>query len=273
MVFPVPTSLSPSRVESFTSCPLQFRFASIERLPEPRSPHAVKGTLVHRALELLFDEPAAERTPAAAHAALARAVDELPDDPEYISLGLTADQHAAFVADAVTLVDAYFRIEDPRRIREIGLELRLEATVGDLSLRGIIDRLELDAEGELVVTDYKTGRSPMKNREQTRLGGVNFYAFLCHAVLGRRPAKVRLMYLRTGEVIEAVPTEQSVKFLTRRTEAVFQAVAKACDSGDFRPRPGGLCSFCGFQTWCPSFGGDPSLAAVEVPARLAALSA
>ena len=34
MVFPVPTSLSPSRVESFTNCPLQFRFASIERLPE-----------------------------------------------------------------------------------------------------------------------------------------------------------------------------------------------------------------------------------------------
>ena len=51
-------------------------------------------------------------------------------------------------------------MEDPTAVRDIGLELRLEAQVGALTLRGIIDRLELDAEGGLVVTDYKTGRAP-----------------------------------------------------------------------------------------------------------------
>ena len=132
-----------------------------------------------------------------------------------------------------------------------------------MSLRGIIDRLELDDDGELVVTDYKTGRPPFQNREQQKLGGVNFYAWLCHEVLGRRPAKVRLMYLRAGETIEAVPSEQSVKFLTRRTAAVFQAVEKACSTGDFRPRTSGLCNFCAFKPWCPAHGGDPERAAVE----------
>ena len=53
-VFEVPTSLSPSRVEQFTSCPLAFRFASIERLPERPSIHATRGSLVHRALELAY---------------------------------------------------------------------------------------------------------------------------------------------------------------------------------------------------------------------------
>ena len=61
MTFPVPTSLSPSRVDAFTSCPMAFRFASIEKLPEPPSPHATKGSLVHRALEVLFTLPAPER--------------------------------------------------------------------------------------------------------------------------------------------------------------------------------------------------------------------
>jgi hypothetical protein len=37
---------------------------------------------------------------------------------------------------------------------------------------------------------------------------------------------------------------------------------------DFRPRTGPLCNFCAFKTWCPAYGGDPGLAAVE--ARLAA---
>ena len=54
MSFPVPTSLSPSRVEAFTSCPMAFRFASIERLPEAPQAHLTKGSLVHRALELLW---------------------------------------------------------------------------------------------------------------------------------------------------------------------------------------------------------------------------
>ncbi len=54
MALRLPRTLSPSKVSSFTSCPLAFRFSQIERLPEPPSPPAVKGTLVHAALERLF---------------------------------------------------------------------------------------------------------------------------------------------------------------------------------------------------------------------------
>ena len=62
-----PRTLSPSKVSSFTDCPLAFRFSIIDRLPEPPSPHALKGTLVHAALEGLFwNHPAGERTRAAA---------------------------------------------------------------------------------------------------------------------------------------------------------------------------------------------------------------
>ena len=50
MVLPLPTSLSPSKVASFKDCALAFRFANIDRLPEPPSPAATKGSLVHRAL-------------------------------------------------------------------------------------------------------------------------------------------------------------------------------------------------------------------------------
>jgi putative RecB family exonuclease len=270
MGFPVPNSLSPSRVDAFTTCPLQFRFSSIEKLPEPPGAAATKGSMVHRALELLFCIPPADRTSAAAHRCLEDAVAEYLVDPEFLLLELDEVALAAFIADAGTLVDNYLTMEDPTNIHEIGLELRLEAPVGQISLRGIIDRLELDADGGLIVTDYKTGRPPMREREQGRLGGVNFYAFLCQAVLGRRPAKVRLMYLRTGETIESTPSEQSVSFLTKRTTAVWNAVERACSTGDFRPRPSGLCNHCAFQAYCPSFGGNPDLAAAELGAAMIA---
>ena len=129
-------------------------------------------------------------------------------------LGLDAARTAQFDRECRTLATNYLEMEDPTKIREIGLELKLEAPVGDLTLRGIIDRLELDDDGELVVTDYKTGRAPSPNWERKSLSGLNFYAFLCESVFGRRPAAIRLMYLSSKETITATPSEQSTKFLT-----------------------------------------------------------
>ena len=271
-MYEVPQSLSPSRVEAFTSCPMAFRFASIERISEPPSAHITKGSFVHRVLELLFAQPAAERTLGAARPAFEQTTAEYRVDPDFTQLHLSPDEEHKFLADAWTLVEAYFAMEDPTVVRDIGLELRLEANVGALALRGIIDRLELDEQGRLVVTDYKTGRSPAAKYEQSRLGGVHFYSFLCQQVLGQRPAAIRLMYLRSGDVITATPTEQSVKYLITRTTAVWKAVERACQSGDFQPRQGPLCNSCAYKPWCPAFGGDPQLAALEAPLRFGTLA-
>ena len=128
----VPTSLSPSRVESFLSCPLAFRFSSIEKLPDPPTVATTRGSLVHRALELLFPLPQAERTPAALDRSLDRAILEYRELPDYTLLALDADQAATFERDCRELCANYLKIEDPRTVREIGLELKLEAPVGDL---------------------------------------------------------------------------------------------------------------------------------------------
>ena len=63
-------ALSPSRAKDFKQCPLLFRFRVIDRLAEPPSPEALRGTLVHAVLERLFDAPALERTEATAQALL-----------------------------------------------------------------------------------------------------------------------------------------------------------------------------------------------------------
>jgi putative RecB family exonuclease len=62
-----PSALSPSRAADFMTCPLLYRFRVIDRIPEPPTPATARGTLVHAVLERLFDRPAAERTPMAAH--------------------------------------------------------------------------------------------------------------------------------------------------------------------------------------------------------------
>ena len=98
---------------------------------------------------------------------------------------------------------------------------------------------------------------------------MHFYAFLCESVFGRIPAAIRLMYLKSGEVITATPSEQSTRYMTTRTNAVWKAVATACERDDFRPRRSTLCNYCAYQRWCPEFGGDPALAGDEAPLVLA----
>lgn len=260
MSLPVPSTLSPSKVTTFTDCALAFRYSVIDGLPEPPSPWATKGTLVHRALELLHTLPPDERTVDAALACLDDAAVELRDHPEYVELGLSAEEAVEFHDDAATLVRNYFRLEDPRAVRTIGLELSLEADVDGVRLRGIIDRLELDADGELVVTDYKTGAAPPEQFERRRLSGVHIYSLLCEQLLGRRPRRIQLLYLRSPLAVIAEPTDRTTRGTRRTLGAVWKAVERACERDDFRPQPSRLCDYCAFRAYCPAVGGDPSAA-------------
>lgn len=157
----------------------------------------------------------------------------------------------------------YFGLEDPTSVHPIGIELKVEVDLDGLRLRGIIDRLELDEDGRLVVTDYKTGRVPSERHERSRLGGVQFYSYLCERLFGQRPARVQLLYLSEPMAIIAEPTEQSTRGLERKVQAIWKAVERACDQDDFRPKVSKLCDWCAFKAYCPSWGGD--LTALPTP--------
>jgi putative RecB family exonuclease len=265
---PVPQSLSPSSMGTFTSCPLSFRFSYIERLPEPPSAPASKGTLVHLALQHLLWRPPADRTVDHALADLGRAASELAAHPEFAELSLTDEEWATFHGDAEKLVRRYFEMEDPREVKVLGLELRVTAeTSTGVVIRGVIDRLELDEDGELVVTDYKTGSAPSEGWEQKSLAGVHIYSLLCERMFGRRPARVQLLYLSKPERIITCPSDQSLRGVEVKSGAVMKAVRIACARDDFRPRPSALCAFCSFREFCPEYGGRPDLARPTLLAR------
>lgn len=263
MPLPVPTALSPSKLSSFTTCALQFRFANIDRIPEPPTRATSRGTLVHAALEHLFTLPPEARVSTVADECVDAAFETYRTDPEWTDLALDASSEAEMLAEARELVANYFLLEDPSTVTPMGIELKLEVDVGGLKLRGIIDRLDL-VDGELVVTDYKTGRSPSDFSARARMQGVHVYSLMCERFFGRRPVRVQLLHLAEPVAVIAEPTQQSTSALERRLHAVWSAVESACEHEDFRPRPSPLCDWCAFQQWCPSFGGDPARAAIDV---------
>jgi len=264
MPLKLPRSLSPSKASSFTDCPLAFRLSIIDRLPEPPSAPAVKGTLVHSALEGLFwNHPVGERTKSAAADELAAAWSAIQEDHEFAALGLGDDEAASFLRDAEGLLANYFTLEDPNAVRAVAVELGLEIELGNMRLRGIIDRLDVNENGDFVVIDYKSGRAPSVRYEHARMAGVHIYALLCERILGRAPVEVRLLHLADPVAIVAVPTEQSIRGQRQRMTAVWQAIERACSREDFRPRPGPLCNYCNFQAFCPAYGGAPPVVAAS----------
>lgn len=245
---------------TFTKCALAFRFSAIDKIPEAPSEPATKGTLVHAALERLFALDAPDRTRANATVCLEQASDAIRSDPDFTGLGLAPDAEASFFAEASDLVDRYFELEDPTTIRPIGLELMVEAPREGYAQRGIIDRLELDADGGLVITDYKTGRPPTDRYEQASLEGVQFYAAMCEQLFGRLPSKIQLLYLQAPVAIIAEPTPASIKRIRTKADAIYATVERSCARDDFRPRPSRLCDWCSFKPYCPAHGGDPATA-------------
>lgn len=264
-VFPVPVSLSPSRVNSFTDCPLRFRFVSIQGLPDPPTIHTTKGTLVHKVLEYLYDLDAHERTIDAALHAHQRTRDEFSEHEDVMLLNLTVEQTEQMWRDTEALVRNYFTMEDPRMVSPEGLELWVEASMGDFTMRGIIDRLERGTDGSLIISDYKTGKAPWDNQVQDKMKPMMLYAWLCSQQLGETPTKLRLLYLKDGKTIETNPSPRDIEFHAKRTIAVHNAIATACTTGNFKANKTALCKSCNYQQWCPEFGGNPEAAATEAP--------
>ena len=233
-----------------------FQYQAIERLEQPPTVWTLKGTLVHSALEGLFAAAAPERTVDRAVEQL-RAVAATEDlEAAMAQLGLGDATRDEFVDDAEVLVRRYFDLEDPTTVDAVGVELRLETTLepgGGLEpvhLRGIIDRLDRDEHGDLVVVDYKTGRAPGPGRERSKMAGVETYALLCERVLGVRPVAVRLLYLRAPVVVEREIGAPTVGRQQRRAVEVWRAITKAHAAGSFRPSPGPLCGYCAFADRC-----------------------
>ncbi|MCM0674274.1 PD-(D/E)XK nuclease family protein [Micromonospora phytophila] len=257
----VRASLSPSRAAAFKTCPLLYRFRSIDRLPERPTVEQARGTLVHAVLERLFDLPVGGRTPAAAGDLVAPQWDRLlTEQPERAQLFTAGDGPAAaeFLRSAAALLEGYFAVEDPSRLEPAERESLISAVVDEeLLIRGYLDRLDVAPDGALRVVDYKTGGAPREAFEARALFQLKFYALVLWRTRGVVPRVLRLLYLKDAEVCDYAPDAEELLRFERTVVALWRAIEQATARQDFRPRPSRLCDWCSHQALCPSFGGTP----------------
>ena len=263
-----PASLSPSRANDFLTCPLMYRLRNIDRLPELPSPAAIRGSLVHRALEWLYTEPPSARTPATAQALLIRAWGELREhDPDAAGV-LASDSVSAFdptAPDQVTteilaattpLLEGYFALENPARLEPHAREMAVSAQLEDgLTIRGFVDRVDRTPDGDIRIVDYKTGRSPRAGFETKAMFQMRFYALTWWRMTREVPRLLMLLYLGDQQALTYAPAVDDLVATERKVIAIRDAISTSAATGTFAAKPSRLCDWCSYQALCPAKGG------------------
>ncbi len=247
-------TLSPSRAGDFKTCPQLYKFRSIDKIPEPTSIHQARGTAAHLALQKLFDHPSQERTPEQLYNLFRAVWTEIRSDEEFEGLFEDTESEREWGTESMALLANYFSIEDPAQIEPLDRELDLLESLDEMTIRGILDRIDRDDDGQLIITDYKTGRAPPERYALGSFFALKIYALLIRHRLGETPKEVRLLYLNGPTLYQLSVDDQQLDAMEGQLRALWSAIERAISENRFPARPGRLCDWCSYQEICPAFG-------------------
>ncbi len=246
-------TLSPSRASDFKTCPQLFKFRAIDRLPEPTTVYQARGTTAHLALERFYDLVPDEREPDRLFDLFREAWTEIRSTDEYKELFDTAEAETAWGIESMQLLANYFGIEDPKLIDPYDRELDMTEDLDGMIIRGILDRIDRDVDGRLIITDYKTGKAPPERYALPAFFALKIYALLIRRRTGETPKEVRLMYLNGPTLYRLEVDNSQLDGIDSQLRALWAAINRAMSSNNYPARPGRLCDWCSYQDICPAF--------------------
>lgn len=250
-------NLSPSRASQFKTCPKQFKFANIDKLKEPTNEVQAKGTTVHQALEDLFDLPKEERSIEKLHNLFRDAWTKVRGNDDHFDLFDSVEEERDWGIDGLKLLNNYMTMEDPTSFEPLEREKWVRGTIEDLNLRGILDRMDRNEKGELVIVDYKSGKAPMAQYKEPRFFALKLYALLIKEELGEMPAELKLIYLKNSTIHSLKVTKDSLNEVKEEVLEIWNEIKKSFKNNDFPATPNPLCDWCYFKPICPAFNEDP----------------
>ena len=243
---------TPSKLACFSDCPRRYRFQYLDRPTPPKGPawaHNSVGAAVHAALRSWWELPLERRTTGAARQLLYGV---------WSPVGFRDDEQSErWRARAAGWITDYVAELDPTD-EPVGTERQVSTTTETLAMTGRVDRIDQRGE-ELVIVDYKTGRSVCTDDEARGSPALAAYVLGVRRTLKRPCSRVELHHLPSGTVAAFEHTDRSLENHVRRAQDVAadivvatEAMAAGKDADEAFPAvPGQQCGWCDFRPSCP----------------------
>jgi len=249
-------NLSPSRASQFKTCPKQFKYANVDKILEPTNEVQAKGTTVHQALEDLFDLPSDERTTEKLHDLFREAWTKVRGNDEHHNLFSSIEEERDWGLEGLKLLNNYMTLEDPRSFEPIERERWVRGTIEDLNLRGILDRMDRNDNGELIIVDYKSGKAPLAKYKEPRFFALKLYALLIKEETGEMPVELKLIYLQNSTIHTLKIDNEILEQAKQEILEVWNNIKIAFQNNEFPPIKNALCDWCYYKPICPIYNPD-----------------
>lgn len=245
---------SHSRLSTFETCPLQYKFAYIHKIRrEEEGIEAFMGSRFHDAMEKLYVELRSRVMPIEE---LIRFYEE-KWDAEYHEKVVVVDTTKTaedFRDLGRRCIENYYRRHHPfDRGTVLGLEKKVGVDLlgdGRYRIIGYIDRLARTRDGAYEIHDYKTSGSLP---EQKHLDEDRQLALYAIAVRQMWPDAERIAlywhYVVFDKELTSSRTDAQLEKLKNGTAALIDRIEATTV---FEPRESALCDWCSYQKLCPA---------------------
>lgn len=255
------THISHSSISTFQACPLRYAFRYVLGLPEETtSSSLVLGRALHASLEFHFSQLLAGSGPPGLDELLGAFWDGWHANEATRIVFSKGEDINSVARQAEQMLRAFSASEFARpRGAIIGVEeeVRAELLPGVPELLARLD-LVIDADNELIVTDFKTSRSAWSQEQvQSSAAQVLLYHEAVKPLADGRPVRLQFAVMTKTKVPSLVLHQVPVDLQQiTRTKAIVKQVWQAIQGQNFYPVPSPLnCSTCPYRKPCQQWRG------------------
>jgi DNA helicase-2/ATP-dependent DNA helicase PcrA len=234
--------LSATAVETYETCPLQFKFEREWKLSRQVHAAVQYGAAMHRVLRTHYDSVRLGRTKSDDELMqlfrddlAASGIQDKYQQELYLKQGL--EQLRDFLAGT--------RSAPPPEV--LHTEEWFDVQIAGTKVAGRIDRVDRTVDGNVAIVDYKTGKARSQEDADESLQ-LSIYAMAAREKWGYRVAELVFHNLEGNVPVFSKRTEFQLAEARERVQAVARGIAE----GNFKPKPDFYCNFCAFRGLCPA---------------------
>ncbi len=237
--YELPRYFSFTQLKAFWTCPYQYRFMFILKVP-PEPKHTFSfGKSIHKTLYDFFT--LVQRGNKHDWDVLKQLYEKNWIDEWYESSSHMAERKEQGLASLKIYYEKYAQ----KLPKPLYLEKGFVIKIGEHSVRGVIDRVDELPDGNVEIIDYKTGKKPQSkkvdNPEQLII-----YALAATDTMKKKPIKLSYHYLDDNAQVSFSASEEAVE----KVKEKILSTIKEIKTSKFRPTPGYHCQYCDFRDIC-----------------------